>query len=260
MFFEVIFTLIFSFIWGLFMQFSQTTNNIKIIEGEEIKWEQIVYQWNYDLKQWKEYYGNSEQFFEVVSDFSFLESSKKTNFLNLNINEFQWGFDIYFSANTKIVWVVYKNNDKSIDFQFPNILNKWKEWRIWLNYNLPNWNWTSLINNPFNNDLWNHEAYFIHLENWTRQLSFESADLVENISINLFLEPLWNNNIIEWFDWENYYNWVRYILKKKKNSHTLEFKNFVLTKWKKWFWYSNIEENVVISYQSPLIFYLNEFK
>lgn len=278
MFLEVIFITLFTTFWLMLYFYWWFMSNFSLDNEENLKNSLIVHWWqDYNLKihsvnKWE--IDNWDKL-ETLKDVSFLETSKKHNFVNINIWKVKWSFELEFSAPCKISWVVYKSTDKNYDVQFTQSLNKYS---IDSTYNRKTkFMRLSLDDKAFQNKFSpNNMAYYVYVpkERPVKKIFFDSVDENKEIIISLFVEPY---NMWETDQDENkakimtnvknsnqkYYDWVRYILKKSDLKNTLELNNFIVVNnkrsfWASW-WNSTWKNRIIMNYSSPLMFYVNEF-
>jgi len=281
MFFEIIFVILFSILASFYIAFNNFASDFSMLTEDLTKWQLIVYNSDdYNLKKYKLDWWLISDWEKAISsqDVNYVQSSLKTNYISLDIEKMKWSFDIILSQPSKVVWVVYKDNQKTHDVQLVDNLNKWSTSTaptalFSLDYNNPNKiSWNATNSDPFSNQYGEHKAYYIHIPKWSavNKLSFASPQEVENLNILLFVEPVlsvWSDDpksiILNdyWTNWDlnKYYEWVRYIIKKSSNADNLTLRNFAVVSNNRSFWVSNAQNQIVVNFSSPLIFYVNEF-
>ena len=208
---------------------------------------------------------NSNLYVNFTNNVSFVNNRNKVNFLSLDIWELKWSFTVYLeywkNRRTAVLWLVCKNNDKSSDYQFPNLTNK-----ISLSDK------KEILNlDDSKNYFDNQDCFYFQLapeeittsninrdKNLWKQITFVSNNWIKNVSIVMFFQKTKINdptfNYIEWQSWKSYYEWIRYIIRKDTSNTILKLNNFYIIYWwnKYWVW-SNFLESV--TFQTPMIFY-----
>lgn len=279
MFLDLIFIKLFTIFWLLLFFYWWFINNFWIENQDMLKNSLIIHWWiDYNLKI--NAYNNPSEIndwdkLETLKDVAFLETSKKQNFVNLNIWKVKWTFELEFSAPSKISWVVYRKTNENYDVQFTQSLNKYS---ITSSYTDATRSMRlSLDENAFKNNFsQKNMAYYVFVpkEKPIKKIYFDSTNENTDIIISLFVEPY---NISQKPEEQNtakimtnvkndkqkYYDWVRYILKKSDLKNVLELKNFNVVRWTRQFWatwwVSQWNNTIIINYSSPLMFYVNEF-
>lgn len=222
-----------------------------------------------------------------LKDFYFINSNWKTNILTINVASMDpWSkFKILFNEYTKIVWIVYNEQNKIQDANIVAMNNKYLIWNNgifidekwtksnWVNIS-PDWSnnlydimvdWIRKKSNTFylyNDDelmRWNINKY------WSKNIMFVNwwSDEIHNIIIQLYIEPYivnWNNVTIKYYEngnWKKFIDWVRFKIVNLTPNKKIEFKNFLLFFdnkyywiWKWFNWWANIW------FMNPLIFYI----
>lgn len=283
MFLEVIFVSIFIVLWIMLNYYAWFASNFSMDNDSAIKNSLIVHWWrdyNLQVHAMSKWELDMRDKLETVSDIAYLETSKKQNFININVWKAKWTFELKLSAPCKISWVVYRDTENIYDVQFTQSLNKYS-----INYSTYKDNNRvlnlSLDDSAFDNwyvSNWKNKAYYVYVpkEKPVDTIYFTNSNENKDRIITLFVEPynIWEKvwwvqqkntekvytNV--WNSSQQYYDWVRYILKKSDLNNKLELNNFVLISSNRRFWAAasaDWQNKIIVNYSSPLMFYINEF-